>query len=465
MQLRLAIAAWVIASGAPGGGGPRLALSPCRPPGAAEDVLCGRLEVSENPAAKTGRRIALDVVVLPALGAERREPLFDLIGGPGVAATRLAAMYTTETRSYRARRDVVLVDQRGTGQSNGLHCRPRGTPFARAMGEMYPPDYVRECRSELEKKADLRFYTTSISADDLDRVREALGYDTIHVLGTSYGTRLAQEYLRRHGSHVKSMILFGAVPPWASMPLHHAASGHRALDLLCDECAADAACAARYPDLREKLRLVLRRLRQQPVTVSREGESALLGADVFAEALRRLLYTPASSRLVPKVIHAAAAGDWAPFIAAAPADYPGADGAYLSITCSEDVARIDPDEARRLAAGTYLGDYRVRQQMRACAGWPRAQVPADFWDDVRSSVPTLIHAGYRDPVTPPAWADAVAAHLPKATVVLMEHHAHLPDGLAAMECWDTLVTRFLDEGAVRPDDLACVSRMTAPPFE
>jgi pimeloyl-ACP methyl ester carboxylesterase len=464
MQLHMAIAVWVIASGA-GGGDTRLALAPCRPAGAAEDVLCGRIELPENPAAKEGRRISLNVVVLPALGAERREPLFDLIGGPGVAATRLAGMYTTETRAYRARRDVVLVDQRGTGESNGLHCRRRGTPFARAMGEMYPPDYVRECRSELEKKADLRFYTTSISADDLDRVREALGYDTIHVLGTSYGTRLAQEYVRRHGRHVKSMMLFGAVPPWASMPLYHAASGHRALDLLCDECAADPACAGRYPDLREKLRQVLRRLRQQPATVSRDGESALLGADVFAEALRRLLYTPASSRRVPKVIHAAAAGDWAPFIASAPGEYPGADGAYLSITCSEDVARIDRDEARRLAAGTYLGDYRVRQQMRACADWPRAHVPADFWDDVRSSVPALIYAGYRDPVTPPAWADAVAAQLPNATVALMDRHAHMPDGLGGMECWDGLVMRFLDQGAVRPADLACVSRMTAPPFE
>jgi pimeloyl-ACP methyl ester carboxylesterase len=145
--------------------------------------------------------------------------------------------------------------------------------------------------------------------------------------------------------------------------------------------------------------------------------------------------------------------------------FPGADGAYLSVTCSEDVPRIEPAEARRVSAGTYLGDYRVREQVRACAGWPRGEMARDFGDEVAIDVPALLFAGYRDPVTPPVWADAVAALLPRSTVVVIDHEAHMPDGLGGMDCWDQLVIRFLDEGGLRPEDLSCVPSMTAPPFE
>jgi pimeloyl-ACP methyl ester carboxylesterase len=274
-----------------------IVLSDCRPEGAAEDVRCGRLTVPEDRAAPGGRRIPLNVVVLPALGPERREPLFELAGGPGVASSGSAALYTRELREYRRHRDVVLVDQRGTGGSNALECDlEEKTPLARALREMYPPSYVRACRAQLEKKADLRVYTTSIAARDLDDVRAALGYDRIHVLGISYGTRLAQEYARRYPQRVKSLFLFGVLPPWAPVPLYHATNAQRALDLLLAECAADAACASRHPGLHAQFRELMARLRRQPAAVTRNGESAVLTGDVFAEAVRNLLYTPAGAR-------------------------------------------------------------------------------------------------------------------------------------------------------------------------
>lgn len=184
-------------------------LTPCRPAGVNESVLCGTVTVPESRAVADGRTIALNVVVLPSLSKEKKEPLFELAGGPGIAATSSAALYASELRAYRQHRDVVLVDQRGTGKSNGLHCRD---DESRRTGEMYPRGYVERCRDELQRNADLAAYTTDAAADDLDAVRAALGYDRIHLLGLSYGTRLALVYARRHPDGVASLVLAGATP-------------------------------------------------------------------------------------------------------------------------------------------------------------------------------------------------------------------------------------------------------------
>src|SRR5262249_22790503 len=138
-------------------------LKPCRVTGVAEELLCGKLTVSENRTTRTGRTIDLNVVVLPALDQKRKaEPLFDLAGGPGAASTEAADFYAGPGKVYRRVHDVVLVDQRGTGQSNRLSIPQEKTP-QHYLREMYPVDYVREMRHSLEQHADLTQYTTSIA--------------------------------------------------------------------------------------------------------------------------------------------------------------------------------------------------------------------------------------------------------------------------------------------------------------
>jgi pimeloyl-ACP methyl ester carboxylesterase len=433
-----------------------LTLTPCKPPGAAEEVRCGKLTVFENRAARAGRTIDLNVVVLPALDPNgRREPFFELTGGPGLAETDAVELYTTELRSYRAHRDVVLVDQRGTGASNGLQCPDTRTPLAIATGEMFPLDYVRRCRDELAKHADLRFYTTPIAMDDLDDVRAALGYETIDLFGLSYGTRAAMVYARQHPEHVNRIVLTGVVPVWATMPLYHTPHAQRALDILLDDAARD------FPNLRTRFRELIDRLRRQPAQVTYEGATATLTAPIFAEQIRNLMYVPLFTRQLPKMLDAAARGDFAPLLKQIVRPRPPvADGMYLSVTCAEDTARIDPEEAKRVTAGTYFGDYRVAQQRRACAEWPRGALPANYWDDVRVAAPVLILSGYRDPVTTPVWADAVAQQLPHARVVLIPRSAHLPVGLSHLECLDDkLVVPFLDGVDLDKLDASCVDTM------
>src|SRR5947208_10720894 len=232
-------------------------LKPCRVEGVNEELLCGKLTVFENRETRTGRTIDLNIVVLPAFDQKTKaEPLLDLAGGPGASSADGAGFYAGPGKEYRRRHDVVCVDQRGTGKSNRLAIPREKTPQY-YMSEMYPVEYVRAMRHALEQRADLTQYTTSIAMDDLDDVRAWLGYDRINLFGLSYGTRAALVYLRQHPEHVRTIMLFGIAPTYLRMPMYHAQSAQRAMDLLLKECEQDHACHAAFPQIREDWKKVL----------------------------------------------------------------------------------------------------------------------------------------------------------------------------------------------------------------
>ena len=448
-------------------------LKPCRVAGVDEELLCGKLTVFEDRKTGTGRTIDLHVIVLPALDQNKKaEPLFDLAGGPGVASTGAADFWAGPGKEDRRRHDVVLVDQRGTGQSNGLSIPREKTP-QHYLSEMYPADYVREMRHALEQHADLTKYTTSIAMDDLDDVRAWLGYDRINLFGLSYGTRAALVYMRQHPEHVRNVILMGVAPTDLKMPLHHSESAARVMDLLLGECEQDAACHAAFPQIREDWKNALANLKKEPARVeySPAGKDAPttveIQRDVFAEKIRTWMYDRDQAARIPLVIHHATAGDFAPFLkeAIAPSvpDFV-ADGMYLSVTCAEDVPFIDQEEAARLNAGNPFGNYRVVQQTRACGMWPRGEIPADFLEPVHSNAPVLIFSGNMDPVTPPKYAEDVARFLPNSTQVIIPEGAHGPFGLSNAECLDQIGIEFLDKGNAKNIDVSCVNKMARPPF-
>jgi pimeloyl-ACP methyl ester carboxylesterase len=443
---------------------------PCKLPGVDEELLCGKLSVFENRQTRKGRKIELNVVVVPALEQKnKKEPLFELTGGPGVAATMSAYPYTTFLREQRRQRDIVLVDQRGTGASNPLQC---DRSLKKSLDEMYPVEYVKSCRRKLERVADLTLYTTPIAMDDLDDVRAWLGYDKINLIGLSYGTRAALVYLRQHPERVRSAVLMGVAPTSARLPLYHTSNAERAVDLLFKECAANASCNKTYPNIDRQFREVLTRLEQKPVRLKYGAGSIVVEIrhDVFAEELRSRLYSPTEARRVPYVISEAAKGNFEPYLRLAIPPDPSskvssfiADGMYLSVTCAEDVPFIDPAEAERLNRGTFFGNYRVLQQRRACEHWPRGAISADYHKPTVASAPVLIIAGNMDPVTSPAWAKEVAAHLPNAQLWLIPHHAHAPVGLSNLNCLDRRILEFLDQPNKRLD-LSCGDQMLPPAF-
>jgi pimeloyl-ACP methyl ester carboxylesterase len=449
-------------------------LKPCRLEGIGEELLCGKLTIFEDRVTRTGRTIDLNVVVLPAFDQKTKaEPLFDLAGGPGASSVDGAGFYAGPGKEYRRRHDVVCVDQRGTGQSNRLAIPRHKTPQY-YLSEMYPVEYVREMRQALEMRADLRKYTTSIAMDDLDDVRAWLGYDRINLFGLSYGTRAALVYLRQHPEHVRSAILMAVAPTDLKMPLHHAESAARAMDLLLGECEQDAACHAAFPQVRDEWKNVLAQLQKEPAHLEYSSPSkpaapatVEIQRGVFAEKIRTWMYERDKAARIPAIVHHAAGGDFTPFLkeAIGPSipDFV-ADGMYLSVTCAEDVPFIDPAEAAKLTAGNPFGDYRVFQQRRACSIWPRGEIPGDFLEPVRSNAPVLIFSGNMDPVTPPKYGEEIAQYLPNSRHVIVAEAGHGPFGLTDPGCVDRIAMEFLDKGDAKNLDVSCIQRMKPPPF-
>jgi pimeloyl-ACP methyl ester carboxylesterase len=381
-----------------------------------------------------------------------------------VAASGAAGFYLGPGTEYRRTRDVVLVDQRGTGGSNALRCPAleRRSP----LDEYEPVEDVARCRRELEARADLRLYSTDIAAKDLDRVRAALGYERIDLWALSYGTRLAQVYLKAFGSRVRSAVLVGFAPLDYKAPLFHAAAAQRVLDLLFETCQTDPACAARYPDLRKEWGGLLTRLEAGPVVVAPPGGPAReIRRGPFAEAIRTLLGTAAMQRRIPEMIHRAAQGDFGPFLAAVPKGPPGAEGLYLTIACSEGGARITDDDIRRQTAGTFLGDYRVSHERAACAAWRTYPLPDSFFSPPATTAPVLVVSGSMDHVTPPAWAEAFCAKVPSCRLLRVPALGHGPfdlDEWTHGECLDDVMRGFYAHpGTV---DGACLAGMKPPPL-
>jgi pimeloyl-ACP methyl ester carboxylesterase len=461
----------------PAEGPPRLSLTPCKVTGIEREVRCGRFEVYEDRARHAGRKISLRVVVLPSTGAQHAaDPVFVFEGGPGASAVESAAGEAAGGAEVNKKRDIVLVDVRGTGDSNGLQCKAlQGHQGVLGYLESFlPVAGVRACRKELEPRADLKLYTTALSVDDVDDVRAALGYDRINVEGGSYGTFAALNYMRRHPAHVRTAVLEGIVPPDTRLPLSFARDAQAALDKVIEACKRDSACHAAFPDTAGEIARLLSRLDAQPVEATikdpKTGQPLkfMLGRSAAAQTIRYMLYIPVTAAQIPLQVHMAAQGDFGPL--AESAYFFGnfatgmSDGFYLSVTCSEDVPLFTPAEAAEAARGTFLGDFRARVQKAACAEWPRGETPEGFTEPVRSDVPTLLISGERDPVTPAAWAERAARTLPHSKSVVVPGGGHGYDGEKNVECLDRISLAFVESGTEKDLDTGCVAAIEPAPF-
>lgn len=450
-------------------GAQRIVLNDCQPARIPGPAKCGTFEVYENRAAKKGRKISLNILLLPATGDKREpDPMVYFAGGPGSAATEDAIGFAPEFAKIREHRDLLFVDQRGTGRSNPLNCvlfNPND--LQSYLGYFFPLEDVRKCRPQLEAIADLKLYTTDIAIDDMDEVKAALGYDKLNLFGASYGTRAALTYLKRYPQHVRTATLQGVAPANAYMPGDFPLHNERALNGVIAECAADEACNKAFPNLKQEAKSLLDQLIKAPVEVeverpdSKERVKVKLSRDLMAEAIRYMLYSPVPASRVPVIIHLAAQGNFVPLTRTA-LEYRkflvGSDsnGMYLSVTCAEDLPWIKPGEGERMGANTFLGDYRLRQQREACALWPRGEVRRDYADPVHADVPVLILTGEWDPVTPPSNGDAIAKGLKNSLHIVVPHGAHGFGGLENIDCIQRLTAEFVERGTTKDLDTSCV---------
>lgn len=435
-------------------------------------LRCGTYEVFENRQKGSGRRISLNIIVLPALQEPALpDPIFYLAGGPGEAAGQ-AVEFLAGLEPLRRLREIVVVDQRGTGKSNGLQCDLNVQEALQALTTLeFPAGRLRRCRDELRKRADLRWYSTPVAMDDLNEVRTALGYKRINLYGGSYGTRAALVYMRRHPETVRSVILRAIAPTDMRALLPSARHTQIAFDGMVKECAAEAECAARFPDLRQDIVSVLAHLQSDPKLVQvsgpplREPVSIRITRDLFAGALTFFLAAPETARRVPLIVHRAAAGDYDPFARmAAPLGLVASHwslGMTMSVLCTEDAPRIRPNIIDEATKGSFLGGRKVRNQLAACADWPRGNLPPDYYEHTVSEAPVLMISGEYDPVDGLELAHEAARHLPRA------HHIVLPGGTHQPQfpgCTIDLAARFLDELQLVPNAAACAQQIRRPPF-
>lgn len=431
----------------------------------------GTFAVFENRSARKGRMIHLNVVVLHAEGPETRpDPFFVFAGGPGADVTTYRFMY--EKSWIRKMRDIVLVSQRGTSGDNKIDC-PEAAPSDDLQSYFSPyfkEALFRSCIEELKLKFDLTQYSTYHAADDVNDIRRALNYDKINITGSSYGTRMALVYLRKHPETVRTAILNGVAPLAFRNPLYHAPGFQRAIDMLIEECSEDPDCRAAFPSLKQEYKAILARLEKEPVEVTvRHPEThkesrVRMPKEAFIEALRMYMYGSVSSRHVPYLIHRAYEGDFQPFAEAGLASEWAvrralAVGMLLCVTCAEDLDRITWEDIKEITGNTDMGSGRVTRQKKVCDFWPRSELPENFDDPFAVDVPVLLLSGSLDPVTPPQWGEEVASHLPNS-LHLVVPGAHGVGG----PCLQFIQKQFLESGSLKELNISCVDKIKTRPF-
>ncbi len=388
---------------------------------------CGVLKVPEDRSASNGATIDLRVAVVPALNRRAASaPLFLLAGGPGQGATAMYAGFAAAFARVNRDHDIVLVDQRGTGGSAPLSCDyPEDW---RASDDIMPA--LRQATAAcLQKFGErVRFYTTSAAVADLAAVAKALNAPAIDLYGVSYGTRVAELYMRRHPDSVHAVILDGVTVPEQVIGPDTPLDGERALDLIIARCKNSTDCAAAYPQLPQDLDGLRRQFGPQKSTLVIDDPSSGLpltlefNRSMLNASLRFLSYSATQASLLPTLIHRAAQGALAPLAAqtvmtARQVSEQLASGMQNSVICSEDVPFFAGTIDRNAISRTYQGGDQLDAFLEICKLWPRGPVDPDLHSPLHSEIPTLLLSGEADPVTPPADAERAARGL--------AHHRHL----------------------------------------
>lgn len=449
--------------------------TPCRVDGLRNEVLCGQVTRPLDPAQPGGRTIAVHYVVVPATARHKAaDPVFFLAGGPGQSAIALAGSIAPLLSRLGNRRDLVFVDQRGTGRSAPLVCDDdddERRPLAERLDAQKMIGRLRACRARLaaQPHGDLRQYTTTIAMADLDAVRAALGAEQVDLIGGSYGTRAGLEYLRQFPQHVRRVVLDGVAPPDMALPASMSADAQRVLDAQLQACADDAACNARHPKLRERWRAWLASLpRELELTDPQSGQMQRVRVtrDAVLSTVRGPLYAPALSAALPEALAAAVDDRVTPLAGLGSLGFAGrrmrlAEIEHFAVVCAEDMPRLAASGDR---PGADLGDSFAQPYHALCADWPRAEVPAAFYTVPISPVPVLLLSGGLDPVTPPRHAQRVAHALgPKARHVVVDNAGH---GVMTLGCARDLIHRFIaseDDAEALAVDAACLAAIPRPP--
>ncbi len=450
-------------------------LKSCWLKGVVYPAMCGMIQRPLVPSEPQGQQIDVHFAVIPALARNKKpDPLFFFAGGPGQSALTLAGQLQSQYSRFSNSRDLVFVDQRGTGQSAPLYCDQESP--TRLLGEALVPEAqiasAKRCLSKLQSLpyGDLRQFTTSIAVGDIDAVRDALGYRQINAIGFSYGTRAVLEYLRQFPDRVRRAVIDGVAPPDMALPAAFSTDAQAAFDAVLAACEAEAACATRFPDLRQRWQAMLNDL---PGTVTLthpitgQDETISLSREMLTGLVRQPLYMSMLASALPSAMMAATEGRFGPLLGLASvlagnrdSDMRLATGMHYSVICSEDMPLLPSTTDR---PGKDFGTDLARQYEKVCADWPRGQIPAGFYRIPAATSPVLVLSGGIDPVTPARHGAKVAAALGGlARHVVVPNAGH---GVMNIGCMHSLTYRFINaESATQATqvDTGCAAEIPRP---
>ena len=434
---------------------------------------CGTLLVPENPKDPAGAKISLNILRLPAVSVvPEPDPLFIIAGGPGQSAVNLAESTFTLYSDIRKSRDIIFIDQRGTGKSNPLDCGFEDDEYTQLTEEQQIAQSAQRIALCAEKyQGHLAYYTTPYAVADLDAVRAHLGYNTINLWGGSYGSRVVLEYVRRYAEHARSGVVDGVAPTAMALPWHMEADALSALQKISVQCAQADACVNRYGNIMDKALQIAQQLRAKPLAVkvrhpnTQEPLAISLTAQNFSSALRFALYNRELATLLPKMISDTAAGDYqllGAFIwrGKSRSDLSDINAAlHFVVACAEDYPLYKTKNAQE--SNVFFDANLVQRYAEVCAKLPPSELPKEFWEPLRSSVPVFILSGAVDPVTPPHWGDSIAPGLSQSSHIIAPggHHLIFQEG-----CVPQLIAAFIASASAQGLDTHCVERIQPAPL-
>ncbi len=446
-----------------------LTLQDCHIDGIKQQVKCGELSVPENYQKPNGEKIAINFAVIPAIDAsEKKDPFMFLAGGPGQAAVELAAGLRRAFTEVRKTRDLILVDQRGTGQSHPLQCEDSET---QSIYQIIPEDFdaneIKECLKNLT--GDLSQYNSENAIRDFDAIRVALGHEKINIYGGSYGTRAALIYMRMFPDSLRTVVLDSVGPVEVPIGLFGLSSA-RSFDLLLEKCNKDDSCNKAWPKLAMECEQVVQALEQSPVTLDiphpRLGNKTtfVVSKDKFISTLLMQLYSMQTRTLVPLIIHQASIGNFAP-LAGIISQTDGEQGIYLglnlNIVCNEDMPKISTAMMAADANNNFGGSLSLESLKTACPLWPKYSVEEAFYQPVTATIPTLILSGNLDPVTPPSNGEKSAATIPNSHHIIVGNAAHIA---GVSECGVEIINEFLNSMNPKELDEECLQELPVETF-
>jgi pimeloyl-ACP methyl ester carboxylesterase len=439
-------------------------------PGLVASSRCAVFRTPENPDAPDGRQLDLQVMIVPAIRPlPEPDPFVILVGGPGQAATVDALQVVPAFERIRRDREILLVDQRGTGRLSPFDCEFAEDDSLQEASELLlerQAQQLRDCLATVD--ADPRYYTTDLAVRDLDAIRDWLGYDALNLWGVSYGTRVALMYLKYFPDRTRTVVIDGVAPP-GILPLEAARDGKRALDTVFAACREEAACNRAFPDLAAHYAELHARY-LEPVHVdlrdpnNGEVKDVELRGDYIEALLFQMLYSREAARLIPLFIEQLHAGNLQPLTWVNNTSEGINVPMHFSVICSEDVPLIPPEELAAAAtdSSVFVYDLLVAPRVETCNFWPKRALPAEFFEPVRSAqTPVLIFSSSQDPVTPRRWGDQVAATLDNSLHLIAQGVGH---GAFAYGCTAELIGDFVVAGNLRNLDTTCIDDLGERPF-